>query len=78
MAQTKNRKNEIITKNSKPIRLIVQVGTVLKIPGVTRKDNVSAKQPIAPFTPFAPFTPPHPRYHHTAVCPTQQPIKTKR
>ncbi|MEG4005094.1 hypothetical protein QUA41_03165 [Microcoleus sp. Pol11C1] len=75
MALTKNRKNEIITKNSKFIRLIVQVGTVLNIPGVTRKDNVSTKQPIAP---FAPFAPPHPRSHHTPACPTPQPIKTKR
>ncbi|MEG4252887.1 hypothetical protein QUB37_24990 [Microcoleus sp. AT3-A2] len=44
----------------------------MKIPAVTRKDNVSPKQPIAP------FTPPHARSHHTPACPTQQPIETKR
>ncbi|MEG4090409.1 hypothetical protein [Microcoleus sp. Pol12B4] len=44
----------------------------MKIPAVTRKDNVSPKQPIAPFAPS------HPRYHYTPVCPTPQPIETKR
>ncbi|MEG5041243.1 MULTISPECIES: hypothetical protein [unclassified Microcoleus] len=44
----------------------------MNIPAVTRKDNVSPKQPIAP------FTPPHPISNHTPVRPTPQPIETKR
>ncbi|WP_333307459.1 hypothetical protein [Microcoleus sp. K4-C2] len=42
----------------------------MNIPGVTR--NVSPKQPIAPFALS------HPRYAHNPVCPTPQPIETKR
>ncbi|MBD1886845.1 hypothetical protein [Microcoleus vaginatus] len=46
----------------------------MNIPAVTRKDNVSPKQPIAP---FAPLTPPHPISNHTPVSPTPQPIEKK-
>ncbi|MEG5064482.1 hypothetical protein QUB33_12735 [Microcoleus sp. B3-A4] len=44
----------------------------MNIPAVTRKYNVSPKQPIAPFGRS------HPRYHHIPVWPTPQPIETKR